>query len=428
MPAARLWIAAAAAVLLTAGSPEPGFLIDPIAPARPAAAAADSVSEPTLFVPGRPDSSPPESEPAPLLIPGRPSPPDSLIRDRFVRAEEQFRLGLSMEKSSPGVAITAFRNALRLNPAIAEAHYRAGRLFMTRAQYGEAAKHFEAEIERRPAHEDATRQLGIALAHLGNPQRAVEVLERLLTRRRRDGATWHALGFAYGVAGRDRDAIAALRRAIALPPASAEEHRDLGALLAKTDRPREARTEYRRALGLAPGDAGTWFNIGNLDRRLGRPDDALLAYRRASSADSAFGAAYQAEIDLLRAQGRIAEAGEVYRRWLRNLPADHTVRLDAVSFFQGVGRHDVALEIARDGVREAGKAGEPHMIYGMALARHGDLREALRELRAAEAAFAGRAADRQRALQLIAALHAAAPDSLREVFRADSLDHATRQP
>jgi tetratricopeptide (TPR) repeat protein len=391
------------------------------------AAPPDSTRIPTLLVPSHPDSAPPESEPAPLLMPGRAG-SDSLDRDPAARARQHFAMARAYEESSPGAAIVSYRTALRLDPGIPEAHYRAGLLFMTRSQYAEAAKHFAAELQNQPDHADATRELGIALARQGDHAQAIPVLERLIGRHPRDGRNWHAAGFAYLVAKRSRDAEAALRRAIELPPPSAEEHRDLGAVLAQAGRPREARIQYRRALILSPRDAGTWINLANLERRAGRFDDALAAYRRAEQSDSTATLAYQGQVEMLRERERLAEAGDVYRRWVRAAPAEHVARIDAIRLFEGLGRGDIALELARDGVRRAGDQGEPWLIYGMALAKEGRLRSALEQLRQAESTFGSDHSGRERAAKVIAALRAAAPDSLRELFRADSAAHSTRQP
>ena len=59
-------------------------------------------------------------------------------------------------------------------------------------------------------------------------------------------------------------------------------------------------------------------------------------------------------------------------------------------------------------------------ILGLSLAAYGSMREALRELRLADGLFTA-PKDRDRLRQLIASMRQSAPDSLREMFRADSL-------
>ncbi len=370
------------------------------------------------------DTLPPESEPAPLLIPGRPNPVDSAVVDRAREAREQFELARTLEAKHPATAILTYRKALRLDPALREANYRIGLLFNTRAQWTEAAKSFAAEIERHPEHVDAARELGIALARAGDPARAIPQLERLARRRPQDGRMWHALGFAYSRAGRAREAERAIRKAIALPPHDVEEHRDLGALLASLGREREAREEYRRALVLAPGDPATWINLGNLERRAGRRDSALTCYRRAVEGDSLFALGYQGQVQVLRELKRSAETVEVFRRWLARIPAEHGARLEAVQLLLAMGEGDEALALARAGVEASPRSGPPLAIYGMALAGRGRHREALARLREAQKSFGPDAGEVERVEKMIAVLRAGAPDSLRALFQADSIGRA----
>ncbi len=382
---------------------------------------AQAQDRPALLVPARPDSAPPESEPAPLIGPGRANPRDSTELGAEQKAAQQFQLGRTMEaEGRSSVAIVAYRNAVRIQPDLREANYRLGRLLARDDQLTEAMKCFATEVEHHPDHEDAARELGLTLARLGDYDRGISQLELLARRKSNEGRNWHALGFAYRAAGRPREAEAALRRAIRLPPDDPEEHRDLGALLADRGREREARAEYRRALALSPGDPSTWLNLGNLERRAGRPDSALVCYTRAEAGDSSFSLAYMGQVQLLRERGRLGDAGEVYRRWLRHRPEEHGARLEAVDLFGMLHQPELALEIAREGVQRVGDQGPPYVIYGLALAGQGRTREALRQYRKAEKLFWAHPTERGRVRKLIDDLRASAPDSLRGMFEADS--------
>ena len=376
---------------------------------------------PTLFVPARPDSAPPESPPAPLLVPGRPGPADSTVRDPTQRARDEYALGRELEaKGIPGAAIAAYRNALRFDPSIPDANYRMAMLFLTRQQVAEAAKCLEAEVREHPQNDEATRHWGLCLARLGETGPAIEHLERLARRRSQDGAVWQALGFAYLAAQRPREAETALRRALRLGPITPDELRDLGAAVAARGREAEARALYRRALRLAPSDAPTWLNLGNLERRQGRPDSALACYRRAEAGDSSFALALQAQVQLLRDAHRDGEAADAYRRWLSRHPDQHGTRLEAVQWLDVIGRAEDALALAREGTLRAGGSGQTHVILSLVLRGRGDTRGALAELRRAEMLFRGDAREQERVRRVIAAMRSSAPDSLRAMFAADS--------
>jgi hypothetical protein len=91
----------------------------------------------------------------------------------------------------------------------------------------------------------------------------------------------------------------------------------------------------------------------------------------------------------------------------------------ATGLYESLGRQDIALELARGGVRHDPGSGGARLLLGMALEAQGRLREAALELRRAES-LAGERQGRERARRLIDTLHAEASDSLRALFEADS--------
>lgn len=370
------------------------------------------------------DSLPPESEPAPLLIPGRPNPAaETLQVSREREARQAFDEAKGFEAHLPATAIVTYRKALRLDPTLRDANYRMGQLFNTRSQWAEARKCFAAELEAHPDHADAERELALSMARTGEAPEAVARLLAMSKRAPRDGRIWHALGFAYTQAGKAREAEHALRTAIQLPPKDVEENRDLGALLSALGRVGEARDEYRRALAISPRDPGTWLNLANLEHRAGRRQAALDAYCHAVAGDSSFSLGYQGQIQVLAEERRPAEMVDVYRAWLAHQPDQYGARLEAVELLAQLHRGNEALALARAGLDVAPKSGQARLIYGMALAGQGRSGEALVALRQAQQAFSGDPTELARVEGMITMMRRSAPDSLRALFRADSVAH-----
>lgn len=417
LPACALALALAAGV-----PPRPAATATPVPP--------DTASRgPALLVPAVPDSAPPESPPAPLLIPGRPAPRDSATLTLAERARAAYDLGRRFEAGgAPAVAIVSYRNALRFDPTLPDANYRMAKLFLSRDQVGEAVKCLLGELSHHPENLDADRELGLCFARLGDSTRAIAHLDRLTRRHPKDGTLWHALGSVYLSANRPREAESALRRALRLDPTTAEELRDMGATQAALGRESEARAYYRRALRGSPADAATWLNLGNLERRAARPDSALAYYRIAEVSDSSFVPGLEAQIQLLRGSGRDAEAAAVYRRWLHHHPDHHGARLEAVRLLEAIGREDEALALAREGTERAGDDGQSFLILGMLLRGRGDTRGAVAALRRAQALYLDKPAERERVAKTIAAIQASAPDSLRSLLVADSLAAGRGRP
>jgi tetratricopeptide (TPR) repeat protein len=361
-----------------------------------------------------------ESAPAPLLVPGRVSLPETPRPSRAELARQQYEKGLGLERmGAAAAAIICYRRAVGLDSTLAGPNYRMGVLFQNVNQVGEAVRAFAAEVGKHPDDADAARELGLGLAQLNEHPRAIAQLESLTRRLPGDGANWRALGYAYMRAGRPRDAETALRRAIALPPQSALEHRDLGFVLAATGRESAARAEYQRAIALDPKETGAWVNLANLDRAKGDLEQALANFREAEMRDSTLALAVKGQAQLLGELKRYGEAGATYRRLLERVPGDFDARFAAVRLYEALGRDDIALEVARGGVRHDRSSGDARLLMGMALEAQGRLREAALELRRAEL-LARDPGSRERARRLIDTLNQNAPDSLRVQFAADS--------
>ena len=98
------------------------------------------------------------------------------------------------------------------------------------------------------------------------------------------------------------------------------------------------------------------------------------------------------------------------------------MRVEAIQLFQRIGRGDIALEVARDGIRRDPRSGEARLAYGMALHAMGEDRDALEELRRAES-WLQKPEQRVRVGALIRGMREHAPDSLRAIFVADSARH-----
>ena len=378
---------------------------------------------PPVLVPPHADSIGVGSAPAPLLIPGRAGPAELQRRTPEQLAGEQYALGRELERmDQPGAAIAAYRNAIRLQPSLPEAHFRMGRLFAVVGQHQAAVREFEAELVHQPGHRDAGRALALERAQLGDTTSAIAGLERLTGSDPTDQASWQALGFAYSTAGRVIEGERALRRALALDSTDADGWRDLGAVLAARKRDREAREAYARAAGLAPRDAAVWVNLGNLEHRIGRSNAALDAYREALRRDSSLVFAWRGRIAVLDGLGRPLEAARTFRAWLARAPGDNDLRIETIARYDALGRKDVALELAREGVRLAPKSGEAHLALAMALRRADGARASLPEFRRAQSLL-GSPDQRARVGSLITAMRARAPDSLRGLFAADSVSH-----
>ncbi len=356
------------------------------------------------------------------------APLDTAGRRRIGTVRSAFTDALALEQRGDlKDAIMAYRAVVAADSTYPEAHYRMGRLLVSLDRLPDAIKAFRAELKFHRDHVAAQRELGLALARTGETTQALAALEQLTRINPTDDQSWQALGFARSVAGHPAEAEAALRRAIEYPPDRASEHRDLGVLLASMGRENDAREEYRAALALDEADPATWANLGNLESRSGHWQAALDAYRTAEARDSSYALALQGQLVALDALGRGADAAATAERWLATRPDDHRARLDAASRYHQLGRDDVALRLARDGVKRQPMSGDARVVLSSVLDATGRPREALRELRIAGRAFHD-PINRGHVVSMINATMAALPESVRVLARADSVALTRRAP
>jgi Flp pilus assembly protein TadD len=152
-------------------------------------------------------------------------------------------IGCSRPKPSQSASISAATRAL---VASAEAHERARRYDLARADYDRAVR--EAPEARSGAF--AARKLSLALLFWGELADAETALEKVVSLRPRDASAWHDLGVVRVRTGDTAGGEVALRRAIALQPKQPMSRIAVAALLVNQRRFAEALREYDALLAL----------------------------------------------------------------------------------------------------------------------------------------------------------------------------------
>ncbi|MGD0463665.1 MAG: tetratricopeptide repeat protein [Tepidisphaeraceae bacterium] len=166
---------------------------------------------------------------------------------------------------------------LDINQALKTAtkHHRSGRL-------KEAERIYLRILKRNPNHADALHLLGILATQTGEPDVAVELINRAIAVKPAVADFYDDLGHALVVLGRHEEAITAHRKAIALNPRSVRSYHLLGILLGDLGRFDEAITTYQSALQLDPNDADLNNNLGYAYFARDRLDEALASMTEAA--------------------------------------------------------------------------------------------------------------------------------------------------
>ncbi len=210
-----------------------------------------------------------------------------------------------------------FQQLLRRGVASFEVHYYLARALVGLGRHREAAKHFEAALERLPGFAAAYLALAECRLALGDPARAIEALRRGEAAAPKDPRLHEREAQIWRKLDKPGEAIQAYQAAIALAPEDAllrvqlgESQRDGGDLVTA------ART-LREALALDPEPASFWNSLGMILGAGRRMDEAETAFREAVRRDEANAEyAYNLGLTLLR-QGKNDEAAGLFRKTLQ---------------------------------------------------------------------------------------------------------------
>jgi tetratricopeptide (TPR) repeat protein len=252
-------------------------------------------------------------------------------------------------------AAKEFREALRLEPDYAEAHYFLALSVIAeptdRLDWPQAASECRLALKSRPDYPEALHLLGVSLASMGMESEAIEQFRKALQFRPEYPEAHLELGMAYAAESKNEEAAVEYRRAIASRPHYAAAHERLGKLLLQERKLAEARAELITALRIDPDLADTHYLLGRV----------LMALHQDSAAQTEF-----REVDQLHSRRRLA--AESVR--LSNAGLDAARR----------GDFKAALENLKEAVRVKPDSAIAHYNLGLVLADTGHLDEGIAEL------------------------------------------------
>src|SRR5438094_145131 len=227
------------------------------------------------------------------LVPGQVSPilkvnEEYLLLKLASEAETHAAFGCELaEQRKLDAAVSEFREALRINPQYAQAHYYLGAaLFELDNGVDEALVELREAIRLNPENAEAHNTLGLALLEQGSVD----------------------------------EAMSEYREVLRIDPQYAEAHYNLGNALDDQERPEAAAAEYREALRINPGLAQAHYNLGVALKRLGNVDEAVDEYHEALRLKPDLAQAHHALGKALDDQGKRDQAIEQYHEALRLNP------------------------------------------------------------------------------------------------------------
>jgi Flp pilus assembly protein TadD len=235
------------------------------------------------------------------------------IRLDPTHANAHYELGVELYRSGQIVeGIAELREAIRLQPGHIDARYYLAKALIKERDGLVQTETTRGATSREPVLAEAYLELAKALIASGDfPQAVMEVREAL--RLEPNFAEAHAtLGFAYFNMGDVESATDEYRTVVRLKPASGMSHLNLAtALMAKHDWA-SARTELQEALRLQPDLVQAQYSLGAVAYTLGDIAAAIDAYRKTLKLKADYAEAHYSLGLLLKLTNREAEARQAF--------------------------------------------------------------------------------------------------------------------
>jgi len=297
-------------------------------------------------------------------------------------ARAHFHLGLALWiQGKPDDAIALYRAAIRLKPDYAIAHTNLGVVLATQGKLDGAIAEHRTAIRLKPDDAGAHSKLGSDLNAQGKYDEAVAEY-RTAIRLVPDDATAHnTLGIALANQGKLDLAVAELRTAIRLKPDDAAAHNNLGNALQEQGKLDLAVALYRTAIRLKPDDAETHFNLGNTLSRQEKFDEAVAEYGTAIRLKPDFAFAHSSLGSALLRQGKLDLAIAECRTAVRLKPVDADAHGNLGDALSRQEKYDDAVAEYRTAIRLKPDFAEAHGNLGDALSRQEKYDDAVAEYR-----------------------------------------------
>ena len=202
--------------------------------------------------------------------------------------------------------------------ALAVQHHQAGRL-------AQAEQLYRQILAANPNQAQAWHLLGVVAQQVGQPEVAIQHIERAIELRGDAAEFYNNLGEAYRAVGRAAQAVACYRLALTLEPDFVGAHTNQGIALKDLGKLEEAIACHRQALAFQPDCAAAYNNLGNALIDRGSLDEAIASFGRALELSPDYALAHNNLGNALKDQGRLDEALACYRRALELEPGSATV-------------------------------------------------------------------------------------------------------
>ena len=231
------------------------------------------------------------------------------------QAQDLNRQGIALAQAERlAEAAELFRQALTLDPGLADAHNNLANVCLKHRQYGDAIRHYQQAIGLNPLLVRAYNNLGLSLQEMGQFDEAVRYLQRALEIQPDYHEALFNLANVLASLGQTDKAEAAYRQLIQNKPDHALSYNNLGNLMIAKDRWAEAEALYRKAVEARPDFVEGYYNIGNARHECGDFAGAVAAFDQAIALRPHYLQAIVNQGNAYRFAGQLDKALACYQR------------------------------------------------------------------------------------------------------------------
>ena len=229
-------------------------------------------------------------------------------------------------------AAIQFRNAVQIDPRLAEGHYQLARAYLSLKNSEAAYREFLESTTLDPKNSDAQLQLASLQIARRQYAQAQAAAERVLAMDPKNVRAHAILGGKYAATSDLTNAIVELKKAVELDPYEIENYVILGAVYLTAGQPSEAEATCKRAVEANPKSPDARMALGQFYFSQHRMAEAEAATRTAAELDprAVFPRLFLARIYL--ATGKPSDAEILYKQ-LKTIAADDPQAYQALGIF-----------------------------------------------------------------------------------------------
>jgi predicted O-linked N-acetylglucosamine transferase (SPINDLY family) len=224
-------------------------------------------------------------------------------------------------EDQPKQAIDFMRQAIALDPSVAEYHGVLGNTLVSQQDFSAAADAYREAVKLDPANPQGYTCLAFVLARLRRFAEAAPVYQRLLELRPSDAQAQNDLGIALWQIGSADGAIASFRRAIELKPGFISPLENLVSALQLLGRYEDACSVCRQVLATDPANAILHQQLGNALAAMGNDEEAVRVFRECIRLRPELADAHNTMGNALHHMGKLDEAAEAIHRAIAIAPS-----------------------------------------------------------------------------------------------------------